>query len=160
MGPPARTSDSAVTAGVPSRYNVFEYGYPESNTASSLPDAPAGSNDSPFASNGSSPRAVQGLSGPAPMQPQGGLSLNDAYLEYLKRLNADQTQASASGESVPEAPLVPADDSIFFGGLLGRLTALAGINPQNPERFAPPPQDDVLRGFYRDDPKQPWLLGR
>jgi hypothetical protein len=37
---------------------------------------------------------------------------------------------------------------------------LAGIDPQNPTQPAPPPLDDQLRGFYRDDPLQPWLVRR
>jgi hypothetical protein len=26
-----------------------------------------------------------------------------------------------------------------------------GVDPQNPDQLAPPPQDDALRGLYRDD---------
>ena len=55
------------------------------------------------------------------------------------------------------APLAPSEDANFSGGLLGRLTALAGLDPQNPGQPAPPPQDDQLRGFYRDDRVQPWF---
>src|SRR5205814_699512 len=44
----------------------------------------------------------------APQNPRGPLSLNDAYLEYLKRLNASQLlPASAADSSAPAAPLVP-----------------------------------------------------
>jgi hypothetical protein len=42
----------------------------------------------------------------------------------------------------------------------GRLAALAGIDPQNPTQPVPPPLDDQLRGFYRDDPVQPWFVQR
>jgi hypothetical protein len=58
----------------------------------------------------------------------------------------------------PAAP--PPDDSNFSGGLLGRLAALMGVDPQNPDQLAPPSQDDELRAFYRDDPVQPWTLQR
>jgi len=92
----------------------------------------------------------------APPDSQGPLSLNDAYLQYLKRLNAKLSPASATDPSAPAAPLVPSDDANFSGGLLGRLMAVAGIDPQNPDRYATPPQDDELRTFYRDDPVQPW----
>jgi hypothetical protein len=96
----------------------------------------------------------------APPDSQGPLSLNDAYLEYLKRLNASQLlPASAADSSAPAAPLVPSDDANFSGGLLGRLMAVAGVDPLNPGQLAPP-QDDELRAFYRDDPAQPWTLQR
>jgi len=95
----------------------------------------------------------------APPDSQGPLSLSDAYLEYLKRLNANLSRASATDPSVPAAPLVPSDDADFSGGLLGRLMAVAGIDPQNPNQLAPP-QDDELRAFYRDDPVRPWTLQR
>jgi len=59
--------------------------------------------------------------------------------------------------AAPFAPLAPSENANFSGGLLGRLTALAGLDPQDPTRLAPPPLDDQLRGFYRDDPVQPWF---
>lgn len=68
--------------------------------------------------------------------PQGPLSLNDAYLEYLKQLNANPPQPLAIDASAPAASLVPFDDPNFSGGLLGRLTALMGIDPQNPDQRA------------------------
>jgi hypothetical protein len=52
----------------------------------------------------------------------------------------------------------PRDNPNSPGGLAGRIAALAGINPLNPTQPAPPPLDDELRGFYRDDPMQPWFL--
>lgn len=67
----------------------------------------------------------------------------------------DRPQASAFDAAAPFAPLSPSDDANFSGGLLGRLTALAGLDPQNLKQPAPPPLDDQLRGFYRDDPVQP-----
>ncbi|WP_213741586.1 hypothetical protein [Bradyrhizobium sp. dw_411] len=105
-----------------------------------------------------------GLSGAAsapPLQnPQGPLSLMDAYLEYRKQLDASPPQASAFDTSAPAAPLVPAADANLSGGLPGRLAALMGVDPSNPDQFAPPPQDDELRGYYRDDPTQPWFVRR
>ncbi len=73
----------------------------------------------------------------------------DAYLQYRKRLDANQSQASAMDASAPAASLVPSDDSSLSGGLLGRMTALMGVDPQNRNHLAPP-QDDDLRAFYRD----------
>jgi hypothetical protein len=97
---------------------------------------------------------------PAPQNPQGPLSLNDAYFLYRRRLDANPSQAAAMDPGAPAAPLVPSDDSSFSGGLLGRLAALMGVDPQNPDQPAPAQQDDDLRAFYRDNPAQPWNLRR
>jgi hypothetical protein len=70
---------------------------------------------------------------------------------------AGQPQASVFDTGAPDAPLSPSDDTSFSGGLLGRLIALAGLDPQNLKQPAPPPLDDQLRGFYRDGPAQPWF---
>jgi hypothetical protein len=58
----------------------------------------------------------------------------------------------------PAPPLAPSAETGFSGGLLGRLIVLAGIDPQNPTQPASSPLGDQLRGFYRDDPLQPWLV--
>jgi hypothetical protein len=84
----------------------------------------------------------------------------DAYLEYRKQLDASPPQASMFDAVAPAVPSVPAGDSNLSRGLLGRLAALTGVDPLNPNQFAPPPQDDELRGFYRDDPTQPWFVRR
>jgi hypothetical protein len=128
----------------------------------------------PFAPNrqnslGSGNAATPVMSGPGdafapPTSPsqdsQGDLSLNDAYLEYLRRLDANQSQASADDAGAPAPPFAPSNDANFSGGLLGRLMAIAGMGPRNPGRLAPPPQDDRLRAFYGDDPSQRWSLQR
>jgi hypothetical protein len=59
--------------------------------------------------------------------------------------------------SAPAAPGARSNQPNFSGGLLGRLAALMGVDPENPTQLAPPPLDDQLRGFYRDDPSQPWF---
>jgi hypothetical protein len=66
-------------------------------------------------------------------------------------------QAPASDANPSPPPLAAAGDSNLSGGLPGRLAALLGVNPQNPEQFAPPPSDDDLRAFYGDR-APPWLL--
>jgi hypothetical protein len=71
----------------------------------------------------------------------------------------EQSQPSAV-DTTPAVPLVPPDYPYFSGGLLGRLVALAGIDPQNPAQLAPPPMDEQLREFYRDDQAQPWFVQR
>jgi hypothetical protein len=52
------------------------------------------------------------------------------------------SQASAVDTRALAAPLAPSDDPSFSGGLLGRLVALAGIDPQNLNKPAPLPMDD------------------
>lgn len=86
---------------------------------------------------------------PQPQQSREPLSLNDAYLEYLKRPNAGSSQASSINASAPAAPLVSSDISNFSGGLLGRLAALMGVDPENPDRPAPPQRDDDQRALFR-----------
>lgn len=81
-------------------------------------------------------------------------------IRSLREQAAGNPQASAYDAGGTAAPLVPSDNQNSSGGLPGRIAALAGIDPQNPTQFAPPPQDDRLRGFYRDDPVQPWFARR
>jgi hypothetical protein len=110
------------------------------------------------ASSATGPGDAPTPSTPTPQNPQGPLSLNDAYLEYLKRLNANQPQAPAFDPNA-SPPLAPPDGSNVSGGIAGRLAALLGVDPQNPDRLAPPPSDDALRAFY-GDPRQAWILQR
>jgi hypothetical protein len=35
-----------------------------------------------------------------------------------------------------------------------------GVDPQNPNKLAPPSQDDELHAFYHDVALQPWTLQR
>jgi hypothetical protein len=89
---------------------------------------------------------------PAPLQPPAA----GMPVRTLDRI-VDQPQVSAFDAAAPGAPLAPSEDTNFSGGLLGRLTALAGLDPQNLMQPASPPPDDQLGGFYRDDPVQPWF---
>jgi hypothetical protein len=89
---------------------------------------------------------------PAPSQP----SAAGIPVRTLGRI-VDQPQASAFDAA---APFAPSENTNFSGGLLGRLAALTGLDPQNPTQPAPPPLDDQLRGFYRDDPVEPWFVQR
>jgi hypothetical protein len=79
-------------------------------------------------------------------------------VRYLGRRIVDQSQASAFATGAPAAPLAPSIDPNFSGGLAGRIAALAGIDPQNSTQPAFALQDDALRGFYRDEPLQPWFV--
>jgi hypothetical protein len=69
--------------------------------------------------------------------------------------DGNRSRAPAIDASVPASPIVSTDNPDYSGGLLGRFAALAGFDPQNPNQFAPPPLDDGLRDFYRNDPTQP-----
>jgi hypothetical protein len=77
-----------------------------------------------------------------PQESQGPLSLNDAYLEYVARLNRNKPEASTFDPSAPTAPFDASDPSAFSGGLLGRYVALAGLDPENLNLPALPPLDD------------------
>jgi len=103
------------------------------------------------------PRSPAAPPAPAPPQPSG--SAADLIMNRIRQLNAPDQRSSAAVPGAA-APPVPPDGPNFTGGLAGRIAALAGIDPQNPNQFAQPPLDDQLRGFYRDDPTQPWLLQR
>jgi hypothetical protein len=91
-----------------------------------------------------------------PQNSQEPLSLNDAYLEYRRRLDARQSQLSAT--AAQPTPPAASDDSNFSGGLLGRLTALMAINPQNPAKAVPPLSDEELRALFGNDVSQPWTM--
>jgi len=96
---------------------------------------------------------------PPPAPPNFEGSMGDLIMNRIRSLReqaGSNPQASASDTGAPAAPLVPPDNQNFSGGLPGRIAALAGIDPMNPTQFAPPPLDDQLRAFYRDDPA--WFL--
>jgi hypothetical protein len=71
-----------------------------------------------------------------------------------------KSQATAIDDGVPVMPIAPSDHPNFSSGLPSRIDALAGIDLQNPNRFAPRPLDDGPRGVYRDDPVESWKLQR
>jgi len=79
---------------------------------------------------------------PEPQESQGPLSLNDAYLEYVARLNRNKPQASTLDPTAPPAPFDASDPNAFSGGLLGRYVALGGLDPENLNLPALPPLDD------------------
>ena len=94
---------------------------------------------------------------------QGPLSLEDAYLLYLSRVNAARAQAARSASDAADAysaPLAPSDSVGFSGGLPGRIAAIAGIDPDDPTRFARQPGEGELNSFVGDGPFPPWTLQR
>jgi hypothetical protein len=70
------------------------------------------------------------------------LAIADENFRTLGRRIYNPSQASAVDTRPPAAPFAPSDDPSFSGGLLGRLVALAGIDPQNHNKPAPLPMDD------------------
>jgi hypothetical protein len=142
---PERTPLLGIVSGMPMSFS------PSPLSLGGLLDKPGESGDGSFLDflAGLAPRN----SPPAPPAPSAG----GMPVRILGRSIAGQPQASVFDTGVPAAPLAPSEDANFSDGLLGRLAALAGLDPQNPTQPAPPPLDDQLRGFYRDDPAQPWF---
>jgi len=98
-----------------------------------------------------------------PPESRGPLSLDDAYLLYLSRVNAARARAARPASDAADAsaaPLAPSDSAGFSGGLPGRIAALAGIDPDDPTRFARQPGDAELNSFVGDGPFPPWTLQR
>jgi hypothetical protein len=144
--PPERAPLLGIVSGMPMSFSPFPLPFsgPRDNS-----DQPGNGNLFDFLA-GLAPRNPS----PAPPAPDTG----GTPVRSLGRSIAGQPQASVFDMGAPAAPLAPSEDANFSGGLLGRLTALAGLDPQNLKQPAPPPPlDDQLRGFYRDGPAQPWF---
>jgi hypothetical protein len=103
---------------------------------------------------------LAGIASQNPTQPEPAPQTAGKPEQSLGRRIVGQSQAPALDQGASAAPLAPSGDQNFSGGLLGRFAALAAIDPQNPTQPAPPPLDHQLRGFYRDDPVQPWFVQR
>lgn len=79
--------------------------------------------------------------------------VSDDRARRLARKARNSSPASISDQNEMAAVSVPTD-------LAGWITALAGVDANHPDRFAPPPLDNDLRTFYRDEPTHPWLAQR
>jgi hypothetical protein len=79
-------------------------------------------------------------------------------VRYVTGISGNNPPAPAFEPRVPAARFALPDTQNSSSGLADWIAALAGIDPQNPNRPAPPAQDDALRGFYRDDLVQPWFV--
>jgi hypothetical protein len=99
-------------------------------------------------------RSENALGGPRPDNYAQVRRVSSAFPSIAPR---DPIQPVAP-ERAPALPSAPSDDPNFSGGLLGRLAALAGVDPQNPTQAAPPPDDPLLE-FYRDR-IQRWFVQR
>ena len=60
------------------------------------------------------------------------------YIRHLNQLSANTPRAPILERAAPGASLAPSDSPVPMG-LPGRLAALAGIDPDNPDQLAPPP---------------------
>jgi len=60
------------------------------------------------------------------------------YIQRLKQLDANKPQASILDPDVSGGSLAPPDRPSPMGGLAGRIAALAGMDPDNPEQSVPP----------------------
>jgi hypothetical protein len=70
----------------------------------------------------------------------------------LVRVNGNNSSASVIDMGEPAAPFALPDSPSSSRSLSDWIAVLAGVDPENPTQFAPPPQDDGLRDFYRDVP--------
>jgi hypothetical protein len=95
---------------------------------------------------------------PAPelQESQGPLSLMDACLQYLTRLNGNKPQASMFDPAAPTAPLDTSDRNSPGGSVADWIASLAGVDPQNPAQLASSPQTRGLAGSsFGGNPVQP-----
>jgi hypothetical protein len=91
---------------------------------------------------------------PAPVSAgnQGPLSLDDAYLEYVRRLNAGRSQEPAFAADASAPPLVPSGNSNASGDISGRVATAPGVDPRLPNLAASPP----LLGIFSGKPMPDW----
>ena len=89
-----------------------------------------------FASGSDASSPAGGAGGSSMPGPQG--SSASTLLEYIRHLNQlDATKPQPSTVELRDASLAPSDSPIPMGGLAGRIAALTGFDPDNPD--APPP---------------------
>jgi hypothetical protein len=72
----------------------------------------------------------------------------------------DPVAASVSDPNTPAARFALPGSLKLSGDTADWIASLAGVDPQNSNQVEPPAQADQLRGFYRDDPSQPWFVQR
>ncbi|MET3839767.1 hypothetical protein [Bradyrhizobium sp. OAE829] len=88
-----------------------------------------------FASGSDASSSAGSAGGSSMPGPQGSsASTLLEYIRHLNQLDATKPQPSTVGS---DASLAPSDSSIPMGGLTGRIAALTGFDPDNPD--APPP---------------------
>jgi len=114
-------------------------------SGSAVPFAPFNEVFSPargnvFAAGSDASFPAGGAGGSSMPGPQGSnASTLLEYIRYLNQRSANKPQASMVDLDTPGASLAPSDSPSPTGGLAGRIAALAGIDPDNPDRPVPPP---------------------
>ena len=85
----------------------------------------------------------------------------DEHQRYLDQVNGGQLPSSAASAATFAARF-PSPAGGFPSGndMTHWVAGLAGVDPRSPAQPAPLTQTDQLRGFYRDDPEQPWMVQR
>jgi hypothetical protein len=73
-------------------------------------------------------------------------ALNNQPVRRFSRINGNNPPASAFDTGAPATQFVLPDNPGPLGGLVGRIAAMAGIDPRNPDRLVPPPGG--LLGLY------------
>jgi hypothetical protein len=84
------------------------------------------------------------------------LPLVDEHRQYLDQANGNNSQASTPIAGTPTVGFDPANRNSSGRAIGDWVASLAGVAPLNPTQSAPPPLDDGLHDFYRDDPA--WFL--
>jgi hypothetical protein len=102
------------------------------------PLVPSADHGNAFGSGSDASFTAGGVGG-SPMPSHRGPSASALleYIRHLNRLSANEPQASIVSSDEPGASLAPSDSPAPMG-LRGRLAALAGIDPDNPDQLAPP----------------------
>ncbi len=103
-----------------------------------------------------------------PLSPINPLAPNqrkpDAFNVMLARslslMSGNNSPASGFEPSAPAVQFALPGSSNSSSRIANWIAALAGFDPQNPTQAMPSSPDDQLRGFYVDDPLQPWLTPR
>ena len=146
--------DSAARAGVASRYNVFEYGYPDPNADSSTRDGPASTQRQQAAppTPAFQPDAVYSPMGdlfgsypqttatrrrggePYSASPRSTFDTGAPAVpeRTLGRSTYSVSPASMFDTGAPAMSIASSDGANVPGGVLGSFAAFAGIDPQNP----------------------------
>lgn len=128
----AAIHDSAARAGVPSRYNVFEYGFPDPNAGSSTFDerwmgleeaAPLNdrqtSTELPRKPRTSSSDGADSSPTPWPVQPQRLSTLIMDHIRHLNEQDANRQPVSVFDAGAQPVPFVPDDGESSFADRFG-----------------------------------------
>lgn len=160
--------DSAAAAGVPSRNNVFEFGFPEFGPArpsvrGASSATPSFRRDAAFIGDNllTSAEAVPRRK-PLSRGPIASDLLSDETQEiaskkpvrYLARRIVNNSPASVFDTSAPATP----DGQDSFSGRFGNWTSSPGIAPRNPNLAVPPPERGRPLGIFTGKPMPEWIV--